>query len=216
MLEIGVYRGKSAILMGCGLRHGERLIACDMFEKVMSHEDITAKHRTVYADLDAAEFCRYWGRYHGRQQLDLRICDSAELTGLPPLRFTHIDGCHNHQCVRRDITLAARHAGPRGVISLDDYRVGEPGVTAAIREAIAAGELFPVCASDMKLYAATNLEDQARWAAALATLPGAASLSFANYDVATLAVQVSQPLVAASLLTCMPADQVSGAGPPSP
>src|ERR1700726_1241191 len=45
MLEIGVYRGKSAILMGCGLRPDERLIACDLFEKVMSHEDIAIEDR---------------------------------------------------------------------------------------------------------------------------------------------------------------------------
>jgi predicted O-methyltransferase YrrM len=37
MLEIGVYLGKSAILMGCGLRPDERLIACDLFQEVLSH-----------------------------------------------------------------------------------------------------------------------------------------------------------------------------------
>jgi hypothetical protein len=204
MLEIGVYRGKSAILMGCGLRPDERLIACDLFDKVMSHEDLSIEHRKTYGGLDVAEFYRNWNHYHSQQRLDVRICDSAQLTELPPLRFTHIDGCHNHQCVRGDIKLAAKHTGPRGVISLDDYRIAEePGVAAAISEAVAAGELFPFCASDMKLYAATNNDDQAHWAAVLKTIPGVDVFSFADYDVVTVAAQVSQSLVVANLLFCM-------------
>src|ERR1700753_2207505 len=91
VLESGVYQGKSAILMGCGLRADERLIACDLFENVISHEDIAAEDREAYGGLDAAEFSRNWNRYHSGRRLDVRICDSAQLTALPPLRFTHID-----------------------------------------------------------------------------------------------------------------------------
>jgi hypothetical protein len=204
MLEIGVYRGKSAILMGCGLRPDERLIACDLFDDVLSHEDLGAKHRKTYSGLEVAEFYRNWDHYHSRQRLDVRVCDSAELTELPPLRFTHIDGCHNHQCVRRDIKLAAKNAGPRGVISLDDYPMSEePGVAAAISEAVGAGELFPFCASDMKLYAATNSDDQAHWTAVLKTIPGVDVVSFPDYDVVTLAAQVSPPIVKVNLMLCM-------------
>jgi methyltransferase family protein len=210
MLEIGVYRGKSAILMGCGLRPDERLIACDLFDEVLSHEDLGDKHRKTYCGLDAAEFRRNWNHYHSPPRLDVRICDSAQLTELPPLRFTHIDGCHNYQCVRGDITLAAKHTGPRGVISLDDYPMTqEPGVAAAISEAVADGELFPFCASDMKLYAATNNDDQAHWAAVLKTIPGVDVYSLPDYDVVTVAVQVSQPIVLANLLFCMPAHHAS-------
>ncbi|MEB3982834.1 class I SAM-dependent methyltransferase [Mycobacterium sp. 663a-19] len=204
MLEIGVFRGKSAILMGCGLRPDERLIACDLFDRVMAHEDITAEHRETYAGLDVEGFYRYWDRYHSRQQLDVRICDSAQLTELPALRFTHIDGCHNYQCVRGDIALAVEHTGPRGVISLDDYRMTEtPGVAAAISEAVAGGELFPFCASDMKLYAATNSDDQAHWVGVLKAIPGIGVHQLPDYEVVTVAVQVSQPIVFANLLFCM-------------
>jgi hypothetical protein len=217
MLEIGVYRGKSAILMGCGLRPDERLIACDLFDKVMSHEDISIKHRKTYGGLDVAEFCRNWNHYHSRHQLDIRICDSAKLTELPTLRFTHIDGCHNYQCVRDDIRLAAKHTGPRGVISLDDYGIAEkPGVAAAISEAVAAGELFPFCASDMKLYAATNNDDQALWAAVLKTIPGVNVFPFPDYDVVTVAAQVSQQIVFAKLLFCMATHHGSGMRPGQP
>jgi hypothetical protein len=205
MLEIGVYRGKSAILMGCGLRPDERLIACDLFDDVLSHEDLSAEHREIYGGLSVGDFRCDWNRYHSPQRLDVRICDSRLLTGLPPLRFTHIDGCHNYQCVRGDIKLAAEHTGPRGVISLDDYRIAEePGVAAAISEAVAAGELFPFCASDMKLYAATNDDAQAHWAGVLKTIPGVDVFSLPDYDVVTVAAQMSRPLVAANLLFCMP------------
>ena len=211
LLEIGVYRGKSAILMGCGLRPDERLIACDLFDDVLSHEDLSIRHRETYGGLEAAEFYHNWDHYHSRHQLDARVCDSAQLTELPPLRFTHIDGCHNYQCVRGDIKLAAKSASPRGVISLDDYRVAEePGVAAAISDAVAAGELFPFCASDMKLYAATNKDDQAFWAAVLKSIPGVQLVPFPDYDVVTLALQVSQPIVSASLLYCMLPQHGSG------
>jgi Methyltransferase domain len=204
MLEIGVYRGKSAILMGCGLRPDERLIACDLFDEVMSHEDNLIKHRETYDGLDAADFYRNWDQYHSRGRLDIRICDSAQLTTLPSLRFTHIDGCHSQQCVRGDIKLAAKHTGPRGVISLDDYRVAEePGVAAAISEAVAAGQLFPFCASDSKIYAATNLDDQAYWAAVLKAVPGVQVVPFPDYEVVVLAAQLSPPLVFANLMFCM-------------
>lgn len=204
MLEIGVYQGKSAILMGCGLRPGERLIACDLFEKVMSQQDIPIEDREPYAGLDVGAFCRNWDQYHSRAQLDVRVCDSAQLTELPPLRFTHIDGGHSYQRARGDIELVAKHAGPRGVISLDDYRITEkPGVATAIADAVVAGELFPFCASDMKLYAATNHDDQAHWAAVLKTIPGVGVSALPDYDVVTVAMQVSQPIVFANLLFCM-------------
>ena len=204
MLEIGVYRGKSAILMGCGLRPAERLIACDLFEEVLSHKDLGDEHRKTYGDLDAAEFCRNWDQYHSRAQLDVRVCDSAQLTELPQLRFTHIDGCHNHQCVRGDIELVAEHTGPRGVISLDDYRVTEePGVAAAISEAVTSGELFPFCASDSKIYAATNLDDQAHWVAALKAVPGVQVAPFPDYEVVMVAAQLSPPIVFSNLMFCM-------------
>jgi hypothetical protein len=206
LLEIGVYRGKSAILMGFGLRPDERLIACDLFDNVMSHEDLGIKHRKTYDGLQVADFYRNWNHYHSRRQLDVRVCDSAKLTELPALRFIHIDGCHNYKCVRGDIKLAAKHTGPRGVISLDDYAMTqEPGVSAAISEAIAAGELFPFCASDMKLYAATNNDDQAHWAVVLKTIPGVDVHSFPDYDVVAVAPQASQPIVLANLLFCMAA-----------
>lgn len=211
MLEIGVYQGKSAILMGCGLRPDERLIACDLFEEVVSHDDIAIEDRVAYGGLEVAEFCRNWNHFHSQHRLDIRICDSAKLTELPTLRFTHVDGCHNYQCVRDDIRLAAKHTGPRGVISLDDYGIAEkPGVAAAISEAVAAGELFPFCASDMKLYAATNSDDQALWAAVLKTMPGVNVFPFPGYEVVTVAVQVSPQMVSAKLLFCMAAHRGSG------
>src|SRR6476620_129325 len=39
LLKIGVYRGKSAILLGYALRPDEELVACDLFEAAVVHED---------------------------------------------------------------------------------------------------------------------------------------------------------------------------------
>ena len=48
MLEIGTYQGKSAILMGYGLRDDEELVVCDLFGAVMDHADIPLSRRQEY------------------------------------------------------------------------------------------------------------------------------------------------------------------------
>ncbi len=52
MLEIGTYQGKSAILMGYGLRDDEELVICDLFSAVMDHADIPLNRRQQYSGLE--------------------------------------------------------------------------------------------------------------------------------------------------------------------
>lgn len=60
MLEIGTYRGKSAILMGYGLRDDEELMICDLFSAVMDHADIPLNRRQQYSGLEQDEFLANW------------------------------------------------------------------------------------------------------------------------------------------------------------
>jgi hypothetical protein len=164
MLEIGTYQGKSAILMGYGLRDDEELVICDLFDAVVDHADISAIPRQQYAGLDQQQFLANWDRFHTRRPA-LEVCESSELDlGERVLRFTHIDGCHSYGCVAKDISLAVTHTGKRGVIAMDDYRgVETPGVAAAIWQAVGNGFLFPFAATYMKLYACTSAPDQSFW-----------------------------------------------------
>ncbi len=164
MLEIGTYQGKSAILMGYGLREDEELVVCDLFGAVMDHADIPLSRRQEYSGLDEEEFLANWDRFHARRPT-LEVCESSELDlGDRAFRFIHVDGCHSYQCVVKDISLVVAHTGERGVIALDDYRAVEaPGVPAAVWQAVEKGLLFPFAGTWMKMYACTSAEDQKFW-----------------------------------------------------
>jgi hypothetical protein len=164
LLEIGAYQGKSAILMGYGLRDDEELVICDLFGAVMDHGDIAQASRQDYAGLEQQQFVANWDRFHTRRPR-LEVCESSALDlGDRILRFSHIDGCHSYQCVAKDIALAVTHAGQRGVIAMDDYRgVQTPGVAAAVWQAVGNGLLFPFAATYTKIYACTSAADQKYW-----------------------------------------------------
>jgi hypothetical protein len=164
MLEIGTYQGKSAILMGYGLRDDEQLVVCDLFSAVMDHADIPLNRRQQYSGLEQDEFLANWDRFHTRRPR-LEVCESSELDlGDQVFRFIHIDGCHSYQCVAKDISLAVTHTAKRGVIAMDDYRAVEaPGVAAAVWQAVDNGLLFPFAGSWMKIYACTSAADQRYW-----------------------------------------------------
>jgi hypothetical protein len=164
LLEIGAYQGKSAILMGYGLRDDEELVICDLFGAVMDHGDIAQASRQDYAGLEQQQFLANWDRFHTRRPR-LEVCESSALDlGDRILRFSHIDGCHSYQCVAKDIALAVTHAGQRGVIAMDDYRgVQTPGVAAAVWQAVGNGLLFPFAATYTKIYACTSAADQKYW-----------------------------------------------------
>ena len=164
LLEIGAYQGKSAILMGYGLRDDEELVICDLFGAVTDHADISVVPRQQYSGLEQEQFLTNWDRFHSRRPT-LAVCESSELDLADrALRFVHIDGCHSYRCVAKDISLAATHAAERGVIALDDYRsVQTPGVAAAVWQAVGNGILFPFAATYMKIYACTSAADQRFW-----------------------------------------------------
>ncbi|OBH12575.1 class I SAM-dependent methyltransferase [Mycobacterium sp. E1747] len=164
MLEIGAYQGKSAILMGYGLRDDEELVICDLFDAVMDHADMALVPRQQYSGLEQQQFLANWDRFHARRPT-LEVCESSELDLRErALRFVHIDGCHSYRCVANDIALATTHLAKRGVIAIDDYRgVETPGVAAAVWQAVGNGCLFPFAATYMKIYACTSAADRSFW-----------------------------------------------------
>ncbi|WP_445161472.1 class I SAM-dependent methyltransferase [Mycobacterium sp. Dal123C01] len=164
LLEIGAYQGKSAILMGYGLRDDEEFVICDLFGAVMEHADIAQAPRQEYSGLEQEQFLANWDRFHTRRPT-LEVCESSALDlGDRMVRFSHIDGCHSYQCVAKDISLVVTHTAKRGVIAMDDYRgVQTPGVAAAVWQAVGNGLLFPFAATYTKIYACTSAADQKYW-----------------------------------------------------
>src|SRR3954466_15993448 len=110
LLEIGVYYGKSAILLGYCLQPGERLVVSDTFDQTdaLTAEGM-AEHRAYYqATRRQQEFERHYSRFHPTLP-DLivgpsALLDRTRLAG--QFRLVHVDGGHEYEVVREDILTA--------------------------------------------------------------------------------------------------------------
>ncbi|UVS78686.1 class I SAM-dependent methyltransferase [Actinokineospora sp. UTMC 2448] len=179
LLEIGVYQGKSAILIGCFPRAGERFAVCDVFGDL---DALSAENRdestTYYPGYERAAFERNYLRFHAELP-DVHAVASARLPDLLPagsFRFAHIDGGHSYDVVRQDIATVRRLLGPGGVVVLDDWSTSHaPGVGRALWAAFADGGLIPLAFTPGKFYATWDADgltgaDFAGWAAGHAEL----------------------------------------------
>lgn len=161
ILEIGSYHGKSAIVLGYGLREDETLTVCDLFGDT-TYDSVPAEGLADYDGLSFRDFTRQYGTFHQKAPA-LQACPSSMLDIDGEFRFAHIDGGHAYEVVRDDIALVHQHT-LHGVIALDDYRSAHtPGVSAAVWEAVSQGLLFPFLLSDVKAYAATTQAGQQYW-----------------------------------------------------
>jgi hypothetical protein len=153
LLEIGVYHGQSAILLGYFRRPGERLEVCDIFDDEALNAANPPAHRRN-APPRRETFADTFGHFHPSAPPVIHACTS---TALPDLgrrfRLVHVDGSHAYDVVRHDLALARRLLVDGGVVIVDDYRTAHtPGIARATWEAVAAG-LRPIVASEAKLYA---------------------------------------------------------------
>lgn len=155
LLEVGVFAGKSAVLLEALREQDETLVVCDLFETPASASENREENRSQYDGLTRRQFEETFLRFHPFLPA-IHQCRSDELqerlTG--EFRFLHVDGSHLFDVVRTDIQLVLRVANAGAVIVLDDYRAPHtPGVAAAAWEAVAQGRLHPFCLSAQKLYA---------------------------------------------------------------
>ncbi len=166
VLEIGAYEGKSAILLGYGLRDDEALVVCDLFGLDPTDFEVPTEGMQDYTGLTLDRFYQNYDRFHPRRP-HLEVCPSWQLgerIGGRRFRFIHIDGGHAYECVQTDIRIAIDHAAEDAVIVLDDYRSPHtPGAAAAVWEATLGGFLYPFGITETKLYATASREAQTRW-----------------------------------------------------
>jgi hypothetical protein len=156
LVELGVYKGKSAILLGSYLRDEETLIACDLFGRPASETDIGPGASQFYRD----RLCRQDFETNYRSFFDSlpRIVEgpsSAILGHVEPgsSRFVHIDAAHRFSNVLQDVASARTMLCNDGIVVLDDYRTAHtPGVAAAVWESVLHGGLVPLCVSETKFY----------------------------------------------------------------
>ena len=131
LLEIGTYFGRSTAVLASELAAGERLLACDPFEKETTYGYSTPPTRDdVVRNVSALSSAAADGR------LDISEGFSADLdlTGRR-FRFVHVDGSHEYADALADLRAAIGHVVPGGIIAVDDYE--HPlwtGVTHAVHD----------------------------------------------------------------------------------
>lgn len=165
IVEIGVFHGRSAILLGYLLAEGEHLIACDPFGAEAGMDSETALwNRRFYPGLRRQQFEANYLRYHG--QLPARMLSSSDqLTdAITPgsCRLIHIDGAHDYATVRRDALMSRALCAQLGIVIFDDYcKAHLPGTAMAVWEQVACEGLVPIALTDAKLYASWGPEHAA-------------------------------------------------------
>jgi hypothetical protein len=152
LAEIGVYFGRSFVLMAQTLGPGERAFAADLFEQgpwVPSQP------------LQLREFRRHLQRFGvpadavcavvGRSE-KLRPADVWDAVG--SVRFFSVDGGHELAPVTHDLNLARGTLAPHGVLAIDDAFNSEwPEVTVATIDWLRANQDYlPFAATQGKLY----------------------------------------------------------------
>lgn len=173
VLEIGVYKGKSAILLGWFPRDGERLVVCDVFEGAAGVDaENSAENAAYYDGLDRAEFESNYLRFH-RELPVIHPFPSehlGEYVAAGSCRLVHIDGSHAFDVVREDIALAKRSLGPGGIVAIDDWSSAHvPGVAMAFWQEFDKGDLVPLAFTSGKFYATwdphgVTADELATWA----------------------------------------------------
>lgn len=152
--KLGVFMGRSAVLLGSYDERDEELTVIDLFESEagdhanveenaeacpgLSREAVEANYMRIRAALPRV-----------LQDLSERIVDHVAESSW---RFVHVDASHMFDHVRLDILAAERLLSPSGIVAFDDYRAGHtPGVAAAVRAAVANQGLHPIVLSPHRL-----------------------------------------------------------------
>lgn len=172
VLEIGVYAGKSAIVLASALRKDEAFILCDPL--------IDTLHTPLAPGIPSLRDTADWltMQING---LRIRAVESPSIELVSRLdsadqhfRAIHIDGDHSEIAVRADLAYAsATVARDGGLVVVDDYRAAHtPGVAAAFWPWFAElDEVHCLVLSESKAYVLLGGE----WNGVVRRLPGSLS-----------------------------------------
>jgi SAM-dependent methyltransferase len=163
LVELGVYLGKSAALIGQFLGDDETFTVCDLFGLDPGSDANRRENAKSYPKLTRAAFERnYLSLFDVLpaivQNYSSAIVDHVEAGSV---RFLHVDASHHYEHVVVDVESAATLLRPDGVVVFDDYRSDHtPGVSAAVWEAVFTKGLQPICLTQQKLYATFGDRDR--------------------------------------------------------
>lgn len=165
IVELGVYLGKSTILIGEHLRPGDTFTVCDLFGIPAPDEDNHAESARSYKNLTREEFEFNYGSFHDEPPVIIQAATGEILDHVAPgsARFVHVDASHLYKHVRDDVLAARTMLVDDGIVVFDDYRSPHtPGVSAAVWEAVLTLGLKPIALSPQKFYGTWGDADSAR------------------------------------------------------
>ena len=121
--EIGVAYGKSAITLSKFKNTKDNLYLYDIFS-----EEVRLKALSNIEKFGISDNLIWRIQDTTLLQHDENLFDK-------PIKFLHIDGCHEHSAVLSDLQFFSKYMDDRGIIALDDFNDYEyPGVNSAAIE----------------------------------------------------------------------------------
>jgi predicted O-methyltransferase YrrM len=145
IVELGVFQGRTALIMAWGASQGNgaHVTAIDPWDTEGNVYD------PPFTDADSRVWAAYRVRelgYEDRIQLVQAFSQDVAPTWTgKPVGLLYVDGDHTKEGARRDIELWAEHLAPGAIIAVDDYLHPDwPGVGQALDELVAEGFLTPL------------------------------------------------------------------------
>ena len=155
LAELGVYQGKSAIVIGESLGPGETFTVVDLFEDEAIGSENRREIAEQFGGLSQRLFEHHYREVHGDLPVVVKGPSHtiAEHASDGTHRLVHIDASHLYEPVVKDLEVARVLLRSSGVVVLDEYREAHtPGVAAAAWLAVGEG-LKPFALSELKMYA---------------------------------------------------------------
>jgi hypothetical protein len=123
LCEVGVYKGKSLVLLSMLKRETERLLGFDIFDE--DHLESTQQSLLAFNAEENVELYKGLTSDISLDMLDERIKN--------PLRFLHIDAGHEYHEVLEQLAIFSPYLSDHAIIAMDDYQDREfPGIEAAV------------------------------------------------------------------------------------
>jgi Methyltransferase domain len=155
LAELGVYMGKSAVVIGEYLRPPETFIIIDLFESPACDGENRVENADTYTGLTQRAFEANYLRFHERLPMVVKAASSEILdhASAGAHRFVHVDASHLYEHVRADVASARALLHESGVVAFDDIQSHHtPGVAAAVWSAVHNDGFRPIAISKGKLY----------------------------------------------------------------